>query len=45
MPVIDPAEFHDQAIVIDGVCPLLMDRGNVGWYIDGGLTAQSPIGG
>ena len=42
MPVIDPAEFHDQAIVIDGVCPLLMDRGNVGWYIDGGLTAAVP---
>ena len=34
--------LHKEAIIIDGVCPLLMDKKNVGWYIDGGVTVAVP---
>ena len=34
--------LHKDAIIIDGVCPLLMDKKNVGWYIDGGVTVAVP---
>ena len=38
----DAQALHDDAIVIDGVCPLLMEPGNVDHYIKGGLTAVVP---
>ncbi|MEP2544611.1 MAG: membrane dipeptidase, partial [Alphaproteobacteria bacterium] len=34
--------LHRDAIVIDGVCPLLMEPANVTYYMDGGLTAAVP---
>ena len=34
--------LHKDAIIIDGVCPLLMDKKNVSWYIDGGVTVAVP---
>ncbi|MDD9877711.1 MAG: membrane dipeptidase [Magnetovibrio sp.] len=42
MPEADAAKLHRDAIVIDGVCPLLMDRANVDWYARGGVTAAVP---
>ncbi|PIW28242.1 MAG: peptidase M19 [Rhodospirillales bacterium CG15_BIG_FIL_POST_REV_8_21_14_020_66_15] len=38
----DAQALHRDAIVIDGVCPLLMDPANVSYYLDGGLTAAIP---
>ena len=35
-------EVHDQAIVIDGTCPLLRRKEFVDWYIEGGVTACAP---
>ncbi|MEQ9557823.1 MAG: dipeptidase [Rhodospirillales bacterium] len=34
--------LHRDAIIIDGVCPLLMEPANVTYYMDGGLTAAVP---
>ncbi|MAN79686.1 MAG: peptidase M19 [Rhodospirillaceae bacterium] len=38
----DARALHRDAIVIDGVCPLLMAPANVSHYLDGGLTAAVP---
>jgi membrane dipeptidase len=36
-------EFHDRCIVIDAVCPLVMDNpGYLSWYREGGVTALAP---
>lgn len=37
-----PDILHSEAIIIDGVCPLLMEETNVDWYIDGGVTVAVP---
>ncbi len=38
-----PAEaLHKDGIIIDGTCPLLMDKSNVDWYLDGGVTVAVP---
>jgi len=42
VPATVPARLHAEAIVIDGVCPLLMDRANVHWYRDGGVSCAVP---
>jgi len=34
--------LHNEGIIIDGVCPLLMDKKNIDFYIDGGLTVAVP---
>lgn len=36
------SKVHSEAVVIDGVCPLLMERSNVSWYLKGGVTAAVP---
>ncbi|WNK00933.1 dipeptidase [Thalassospiraceae bacterium LMO-JJ14] len=42
----DPAKLHDDAVIIDAVCPLLMEKEYVDWYIEGGLTTIAPtVGG
>lgn len=38
----DPHAVHTDAIVIDGVCPLLREPAYVDWYIEGGVTAAVP---
>ncbi|MCG8354044.1 MAG: dipeptidase [Kiloniellales bacterium] len=35
-------ELHDEAIVIDAVCPLLMNKKYIEWYKEGGATAVAP---
>ncbi|MBM09342.1 MAG: peptidase M19 [Magnetovibrio sp.] len=43
IPLISQArDLHHKGIIIDGVCPLLMDKKNVSWYLDGGLTVAVP---
>lgn len=42
MPALDPADIHRDAVVIDGVCPLLREPKYVDWYIEGGVTAATP---
>ena len=34
--------LHKDTIIIDGVCPLLMEKANVDWYLDGGVTVAVP---
>lgn len=39
-------QLHDQAIVIDGCCPLLVGIPYIDWYIEGGATVVTPtVGG
>lgn len=38
----DHAQLHRDAIVIDGVCPLLREPQYVDWYIEGGAAAATP---
>lgn len=40
--VADPAKLHQDAIVIDAVCPLLMNKSFIDWYKEGGATAIAP---
>jgi len=40
--MIDPIQIHRDAIVIDAVCPLLMDASFIDWYREGGVTAVAP---
>jgi membrane dipeptidase len=35
-------DVHRDSIVIDGVCPLLMEKTNVDWYLGGGVTVAVP---
>ena len=42
MGTIDDKRLHDEAIVIDAVCPLMMDRRYIDWWIEGGVTAAGP---
>ena len=35
-------QLHDEAIVIDAVCPLLMNKKYIEWYKEGGATAVAP---
>lgn len=38
--------LHQQAIVVDGVCPLLMDKKFMAWYQEGSVTVVVPtVGG
>lgn len=37
-----PETLYNESIIIDGVCPLLMDKSNVDWYLDGGVTVAVP---
>ena len=42
----DYERIHDEAIVIDAVCPLLRCRRYIDWWIEGGATAVGPtVGG
>lgn len=42
----DSSKLHQDAIVIDAVCPLLMRKKYLDWYIKGGATAVAPtVGG
>ena len=34
--------LHKGSIIIDGVCPLTMEKANVDWYFDGGVTVAVP---
>ena len=34
--------LHKESIIIDGVCPLTMEKTNVDWYLDGGVTIAVP---
>jgi membrane dipeptidase len=38
----DADRLHDDAILIDDVCPLLADRRYTEWYREGGFTAVAP---
>lgn len=38
----DARRIHDEAIVIDAVCPLLMDPAHLGLYQEGGCTVVAP---
>ena len=38
----DHDRVHDQAIVIDAVCPLMLRREYIDWWIEGGATAAGP---
>ncbi len=38
----DHARIHDEAIVIDAVCPLMMQRRYIDWWIEGGASAACP---
>ena len=38
----EASRLHQDAIVIDGTCPLLRRKEFVDWYIEGGVTACSP---
>jgi len=38
----DPSQLHADAVVIDGVSPLLRKPEYVDWYIEGGVTAATP---
>ena len=33
---------HDEAIVVDAVCPLMLRRQYIDWWIEGGATAAGP---
>ena len=35
-------DLHNEAIVIDAVCPLLMNKKYIEWYKEGGATAIAP---
>lgn len=42
----DAKRLHDNAIVIDGTCPLLEYPEYIDWYIEGGVTIATPtVGG
>lgn len=47
MTPIDPVELHGESIIIDAVCPLVMDDPQyLQWYRDGGVTVLAPtVGG
>ena len=38
----DALQLHRDAIVIDAVCPLLMNKSFIEWYKEGGATAIAP---
>lgn len=38
----DPKTLHDDAIVIDMTCPLVLKAKYVDWYREGGATAIAP---
>ena len=40
--MIDPKTLHDDAIVIDMTCPLVLKAKYVDWYREGGATAIAP---
>ena len=42
MAKLDTDRVHDEAIVIDAVCPLMMRRQYIDWWIEGGVTAAGP---
>ena len=42
MATLDYNRIHDDAIVIDAVCPLMMLRQYIDWWIEGGVTAAGP---
>ena len=42
MAKLDHNRVHDEAIVIDAVCPLMLRRQYIDWYIEGGATAAGP---
>lgn len=42
MDMPDPLQFHKETLVIDGTCPLLMDKTFVDWYIEGGVDIVTP---
>ena len=42
MAELDHDRIHDEAIVIDAVCPLMLRRQYIDWYIEGGATAAGP---
>ena len=42
MTTLDYNRIHDDAIVIDAVCPLMMARQYIDWWIEGGVTAAGP---
>ena len=42
MARLDHDRVHDEAIVIDAVCPLMMRRQYIDWWIEGGVTAAGP---
>ena len=38
-----PFDFHAASIVVDAVCPLVMDKPTyIDWYREGGVTALAP---
>ncbi len=39
---VDTAKLHQEAIVIDAVCPLLRGQKYTDWYIEGGVTVAAP---
>lgn len=42
----DYVKVHEDAIVIDAVCPLLTEKKYLDWYMEGGATAVAPtVGG
>ena len=42
MATLDHERIHDEAIVIDAVCPLMLRRQYIDWWIEGGATAAGP---
>ena len=38
----DYERIHDEAIVIDAVCPLMVRREYIDWWIEGGVSAAGP---
>ena len=42
MQQISHEKVHEEAIVIDAVCPLLQHKKYIDWYIEGGATAVAP---
>jgi membrane dipeptidase len=42
MQKISHEKVHEDAIVIDAVCPLLQHKKYIDWYIEGGATAVAP---
>ncbi len=41
----DFERIHDEAVVIDAVCPLMVRREYIDWWIEGGVSAAGPTAG